>query len=274
MTLRVAVLHPGEMGITIAHALAASGHDVCWVSAGRSEETQKRAASLRAYNRLKDLVPAVDAIVSVCPPHAAVSTAQAVQKLGFRGLYVEANAIAPATAAEIADLIGPGYVDGGIIGPPAVSADTTRLYLSGPDAHTVASWFVDGWVSALPLAGALTSASALKIAYAAYTKGASALLLAVNALAESAGVREALNEEWQRSQPELVARSERSAAGTSRKAWRFVGEMQEVAQTFAAAGLPDGFHQGAAQTYQRMAGLKGLPPAQLELVLRHILTAE
>jgi 3-hydroxyisobutyrate dehydrogenase-like beta-hydroxyacid dehydrogenase len=122
------------------------------------------------------------------------------------------------------------------------------------------------------LTGAASSASALKMAYAAYTKGSSALLLAVNALAEAAGVRDALVQEWEISQPGLAKRSERTAAGTSRKAWRFVGEMQEIARTFAAAGLPDDFHLGAAELYRRMAELKDLPPAELEVVLQHILT--
>jgi hypothetical protein len=109
------------------------------------------------------------------------------------------------------------------------------------------------------------------MAYAAYTKGSSALLLAVNALAESAGIREALVKEWDISQPGLSKRSELTAAGTSRKAWRFVGEMEEIAATFAAAGLPDEFHRGAAALYERMAALKDMPPAELEAVLQQIL---
>jgi hypothetical protein len=112
------------------------------------------------------------------------------------------------------------------------------------------------------------AASALKMAYAAVTKGTSALLLAVRALAASEGVDEALLAEWGRSQPELPKRSESAARDSARKAWRFVGEMDEIAAAFEAAGLPGGFHQAAGEIYQRLAGYKDVaaPPAMAELV--------
>jgi len=269
--MRIGVLHPGEMGVSVAQALADSGHEVCWVSAGRSPASQRRGAAFVGCAGLAEMLDYVEAVVSVCPPHAAAAQAQAVAAGGFGGTYVDANAVAPRTAAQIAQTIGAGYVDGGIIGPPALQPGTTRLYLSGPQADAVAQWFSAGALAAVPVNGDLTAASALKMAYAAYTKGSSALVLAVNALAESAGVRDALIGEWEISQPGLAERSERTAAGTSRKAWRFVGEMHEIADTFAQAGLPADFHRGAAQLYERMAGLKDLPPAELEVVLRYIL---
>jgi hypothetical protein len=109
------------------------------------------------------------------------------------------------------------------------------------------------------------------MAYAAFTKGSSALLLAVNALAEHAGVRDALVAEWMISQPGLVKRSANTALGTSRKAWRFAGEMEEISRTFAEAGLPGEIHAGAADIFQRMAGLKEPPPSDLEKVLQALL---
>ncbi len=269
--MHIGVLHPGEMGVSVAQALVDSGHQACWVREGRSAATKQRAAPFTEYATLAELLEAVQAVISVCPPHAALQQAHEVQACGFSGIYVDANAVSPGTAAEIAGVLGDAYVDGGIIGPPAHKPGTTRLYVSGPQAVQVASWFSGGALGVIPVAGELTAASALKMAYAAYTKGSSALLLAVNALAESAGVRDVLVDEWEISQPGLSQRSEHTAAATSRKAWRFVGEMQEIAKTFSEAGLPGDFHRGAAEIYERMAGLKDLPPAQLAVVLRQIL---
>ncbi len=216
----------------------------------------------------------MDGVFSVCPPHAALGLARDVAGLGFDGLYVDANAVSPSTARSVAATVGRRYVDGGIIGPPAHRAGTTRLYLSGARASEVVAWFEGANLGVRVVDDGLTSASALKMAYAAYTKGSSALLLAVNALAEQAGVRQALRDEWALSQPGLEVRSEQTAAGTSRKAWRFVGEMEEIAATFAELGLPDQFHRGAADLYRRMAALKDRPPAELEAVLRQILSGQ
>jgi hypothetical protein len=263
------------MGASIGQALLASGHAVLWVAAGRSVETQARAVEFEACQTLETLLGRVDALISVCPPHAALTQGEAVRALGFSGLYVDANAVAPATAARLGALFDAAYVDGGVIGPPAKQPGTTRLYLSGPRAREVAHWFHAGALQAIALDGALTAASTLKMAYAAYTKGSSALLLAVNALASRGGVRDALLREWDLSQPELTARSERTARATAPKAWRFVGEMDEIAATFRAMDLPDGFHVGAAEIYQAMAALKDQPAAaaDLDTVLEAIASA-
>ena len=107
------------------------------------------------------------------------------------------------------------------------------------------------------------------MAYAAYTKGSSALLMAIRALAASEGVDDALLAEWRRSQPDLPKRSEAAARDNARKAWRFVGEMEEIAATFAAAGLPGGFHEAAAVIYERLAGYKDAPtpPTMADVVV-------
>jgi len=89
------------------------------------------------------------------------------------------------------------------------------------------------------------------MAYAAWTKGTAALLLAIRALARVEGVEDALLAEWERSQPDLPGGSEAAARSAVAKGWRWVGEMEEIADTFAAAGLPDGFHRAAAEIYRR-----------------------
>jgi 3-hydroxyisobutyrate dehydrogenase-like beta-hydroxyacid dehydrogenase len=274
--VRLGVLHPGAMGVTIAQALKASGHDVQWLSEGRGEETIRRAsaADLTPVATLGELVRSCEGLISVCPPHAAVELAGSVHEAGFRGFYLDANAVAPATARAIHQLLGDAFVDGGIIGPPALKPGTTRLYLAGQEARTVADWFSDDVLGVHLVPGAAGAASALKMCYAAYTKGSSALLLAIRALAEAEGVSSTLLEEWERSQPQLKARSDGAARGTAAKAWRFVGEMEEIAATFQARGLPGEFHLAAADIYQRMNELKTVVDPDLATVLEAILQAE
>lgn len=255
----VVLLHPGAMGVTVGATLLAGGHRVRWVADGRSDVTRHRAAEAE-FDTCADLAEALDGadgVISVCPPDQAMAVARAVDEAGFEGLYVDANAIAPATARSLQARFGERLVDGGIVGPPALRSGTTRLYLSGTAADAVAAWFGRGPLAAVALAGRPAgAASALKMAYAAYTKGSAALLLAVRALAEHEGVATALTEEWGLSQPGLTERCSAAARGTAPKAWRFVGEMQEIADTFAAADLPRGFHEAAAEVYGRLAGFR------------------
>lgn len=247
-------LHPGAMGVTIA---SACGGERLWAADGRSAATAARAAEadLTDAGTLAELTTRSDVVVSICPPDAALAQATKVAGLGFRGTYVDANAVAPATSRTIADLFD-NYVDAGIIGPPAVAEGTTRLYLSGPCASEVAKLWAGSILEVRVLSGAPGAASAVKMCFAAWTKGTSALLLAIRALAEAEGVTDDIVGEWSTSMPHLLGQAEAVAAGVAPKAWRFVGEMEEIAATFADAGLPDGFHLGAADIYERLAGFK------------------
>jgi 3-hydroxyisobutyrate dehydrogenase-like beta-hydroxyacid dehydrogenase len=257
MATTVGLLHPGEMGSVVGECLRRGGARVVWSSAGRSEASRRRAraADLEDLGTLRAIVAASDVVVSVCPPDSAADLARQVAAAGFRGLFVDANAVAPRTAREVGEIVGRAgaeLVDGGIIGPPPRDSGATRLYLAGPRAGEVADLFKGTALEAIVLPGDVGTASALKMAYAAWTKGSSALLIAVRALAIREGVDDALRAEWERSQPGLGARSESAVAGNARKAWRFVGEMEEIARTFAAAGLPAGFHQACAAIYARL----------------------
>lgn len=257
----IGLLHPGEMGASVGAAARANGSRVLWVSEGRAAETRRRAeaAGLEDAGSLRALVTASEVVLSVCPPHAARDVARQVAGLGFRGLYVDGNAVAPATAREIEGIVraaGASYVDGGLIGPPPDKPGTTRLYLSGDAARRVSGLFAAGPLEPVVLPGEPTAASAIKMAYAAWTKGSQALLMAVRALATAEGVDEALLAEWHRSQPDLPKRAENAARGSARKAWRWVAEMDEIAASFGSAGLPEGFHRGAGEVYRRMAPYK------------------
>jgi 3-hydroxyisobutyrate dehydrogenase-like beta-hydroxyacid dehydrogenase len=214
------------------------------------------AAGLDDAGTIAALAEACETIVSICPPDSAVAVADEIAACGFDGVYVDANAIAPATSRSIAELFD-RYVDGGVIGPPVSEARRTRLYLSGSDAPGVASlWDQSDLDVRIIDTSSPGAASALKMSYAAWTKGTSGLLLAIRALAESEGVTTALLDEWATSQPDLIERSDRSAKGAAPKAWRWAGEMREIAASFAEVGLPSGFHEGAADTFERLGPFK------------------
>ncbi|MCZ6888245.1 MAG: DUF1932 domain-containing protein [Gammaproteobacteria bacterium] len=275
MTEAIVLLHPGQMGSSIGAGLVANRHDVVWVTDGRSEATRTRAdsAELRAVDTLTQALDEVANVISVCPPHAAVELAQGVHGVGFEGTYVDANAVAPATARRIEAIFGDRYVDGGIVGPPAWTPGATRLYLSGDRAEDVAAWFADGFVDARAIAGGPGAASALKMCYAAFTKGSSALILAIRALAEREGVTDALLAEWDISQHGLRDRSIATARSVSPKAWRFEAEMLEIAATFDGADLPGGFHAAAAEIYRRMSEAKNIEGGEdIEAVVARLLS--
>jgi 3-hydroxyisobutyrate dehydrogenase-like beta-hydroxyacid dehydrogenase len=263
----VAVLHPGEMGAAIGACLAARGLRLVWASDRRSAATRSRAAAagIEDLGSLGRVLGAAGVVLSVCPPHGALALAHEVAGHRFRGIYVDANAISPESARNVGRAVekaGASFVDGGIIGPPPVEGGRSRMYLSGARAEEVAALFAGSPLQAIPLQGPPGAASALKACYAAWTKGATALLAAIRALAELEGIETALLEEWKLSQPELPKRSE-VVTVQARKAWRWIGEMEEIAASFEAAGLPSGFHLAAAEVYRKLEGFKhgSTPPA-------------
>jgi 3-hydroxyisobutyrate dehydrogenase-like beta-hydroxyacid dehydrogenase len=253
--MRVGLLHPGEMGAAVGAALVGLGHDVRWASAARSPETVARAASAGLHDDVNVSAVAAGAglLVSICPPSAAVDVAGAIGPFG--GIYLDANAISPETARRVCRIIVQGggrFVDGGIIGPPPVKAGTTRLYLSGPDAVEVSEALATPLLETHVVSEWPGAASALKLAYAAWTKGTAALLLAIRAAAVAEGVDTWLLDEWRTSQPELTERSVRAARSAISKGWRWDGEMEEIAAMLVANGLPGGFHTAAAEIYRRV----------------------
>jgi 3-hydroxyisobutyrate dehydrogenase-like beta-hydroxyacid dehydrogenase len=264
---KVGLLHPGSMGAEVGAQLRRAGHDVAWVRAGRSTETARRAqaADLRPVPGLKAMVGQCAVVVSLCPPGNAVEVARDVAKEGFTGLYVDANATSPAAAEWMRGIItdaGGKFVDGSVVGPPPVAGGTTRLFLSGPRAESVAELFDGTTLAAIPVGTRIGAASAVKMAYAGWTKATSALLLALRSYAQAWDVEDALVEEWERSLPELPDRSTDVAETVHRKAWRFVDELRFVADAMAESGLPPGFHTAAADVYAALCVLKDDPTRQ------------
>ncbi len=190
-------------------------------------------------------------------------------------MFVDANAISPGSSRTVAGIVeagGASYVDGAIIGLPPASPGGTRLYLSGPRAGEIRDLFAGTRVDARIVDDRIGSASAVKMAYAAWTKGTAALLLTVRALATAEGVQDTLLTEWALSQPELADRTGRAARSAARKGWRWVAEMEEIAASMAAAGLPQGFGQAAAEVFGRQPRAAAGDEVSTEAVLGALLS--
>ncbi len=269
----VGIITPGAMGASVAAAALGNCARVGWASAGRSPATLKRAldAGLTDFGDHRTLVAETDIIFSVCPPHLAGVIAGEIADLGFGGLYVEGNAISPARTRTIAATLAAGgatVIDGGIIGGPAWRREAgTRLYLSGEASKNAAALFDNSPLEAIVISEQIGAASALKMSFAAYTKGTTALLTAILAVAENEGVRADLERQWGEA---FTTRTHTQVAVNTAKAWRFAGEMREIAATFEGAGLPGGFHSAAAEVFDRLATFKDQPQPGISAVLEQL----
>lgn len=268
-------LHPGEMGSALAGVVRRNGFHTCWTGHGRSSSTRARAAraGLKDVSSLAELCERSALVVSICPPHAARDVAQEVASLGYDGLYVDANAISPGHAADIAALVGAGgatFVDAAIIGPPPVGGTNTRLYLCGPAAEQAARYFAGGAIGIDLLGPEIGRASALKICHSSMHKGMLALLFSALATAERLGVRAELERSWASgaSTSSYVSSMDDNLRRAG-KAWRFAGEMDEAAHALEAAGLPVGFHRAASEIFQRLAAVRDRGP---DITLQELLS--
>lgn len=257
--MTVLLLHPGEMGAAIAGCLVRNGTRVIYASEGRSAASRNRAAEegLHDAGSVASALKHVDAVLSICVPSGARDVACSVARLGFNGIYIDANAIAPESSREIGRIVegaGATFVDGGIIGLPPTPTRVTRMYLCGPEARRISVLFQGTQTEAPVLDAPIGAASALKVCFAAWSKGETALLAGIRALAHHEGVDGALMNEWRASMPEVPAQSEHIVQ-RAWKAWRWVGEMEEIAASFEAAGLPSGFLANA-EIYRRLADLR------------------
>jgi 3-hydroxyisobutyrate dehydrogenase-like beta-hydroxyacid dehydrogenase len=277
MDERIGIIHPGAMGIFVAASMVNSGYEVCWASEGRSAATARRAErfGLMDVGDLASLCRKSDILVSVCPPHTALEIAEQVVSYNFTGIFVDANAISPQKSLKIAELMKGAevsFVDGGIIGGPNWEKSSTRLYLSGENADEIQRFFVGGLLQTENLGDEIGRASALKMCYAAYTKGVSALLASILALAENHHVNNELAARWEEDWPGLYAASQERIKKAAVKAWRFEGEMNEISETFSKAGIPGGFHLAASDIYSSLGeykNMKDLP--DVEPILQTIL---
>jgi 3-hydroxyisobutyrate dehydrogenase-like beta-hydroxyacid dehydrogenase len=262
MTPTVAVMSPGDMGHAVAAILREGGLRVITRLDGRSERT--RALSARAgLEEVADdatLVREADILLAILVPAQAMALgeriAAAVRTSAADLAYVECNAIAPQTTRQIGEVLeaaGARFVDAGIIGPPPKPrAASTRFYASGRDAAEFAR-LSDFGLDVRVVGDQAGQASAVKMCYAALTKGTTALMTELAVAAERLGVGAALREEFAHSQGAMLERMGRAVPDMVPKAHRWVGEMQEIARTFSACGLSPSTFEGAAAIYALVA---------------------
>jgi 3-hydroxyisobutyrate dehydrogenase-like beta-hydroxyacid dehydrogenase len=263
----VAVLSPGDMGHAIGRRLRQAGLRVVTSLQGRSA----RSASLAAQAGIEDiagdadLVREADVLLAVLVPSAAPALAEriatAVERTGATLLYADLNAIAPQTVQAIGARLtqaGARFVDGGIIGGPprgapgaSGAASGPRVYVSGATADTDAlATLSERGLDVRVMGQAIGQASGLKMCYAAMTKGLTALATELLVAGEAMGLSEPLRRELQGSQSSLWEVIQRGVPGMPPKAYRWVGEMEEIAATFGALGLTPLLLQGAAEMYR------------------------
>jgi 3-hydroxyisobutyrate dehydrogenase-like beta-hydroxyacid dehydrogenase len=260
MSATVGLMSPGDMGHSIGAVLVERGARVLTYLGGRSERTRQLAAEagIEESGTLDELVREVDVILSVLVParasELAENVAAAIERTGANLLYVDCNAISPATVRRIGERIvaaGARFADVGIIGPPP-RRPGTRFYASGPGAGELARITALG-LDVRVIGDSVGQASGLKMCYAALTKGLQALGLELLVAAERLGLSEALRTEQRESVPEVLAWLERAMPTMPPKAYRWVGEMEEIAATFAEVGLTPRILEGAADIYRFVA---------------------
>lgn len=259
MTLqKVGILSPGDMGHTVGRVLIEHGMQVVTCLVDRSQRTRALAqkAGIEAVSTYEQLVRDAGMILSILVPaqagKAATTVAEALRTTGEQVVYVDCNAIAPATAKKLGKIItraGSRFVDAGIIGPPPRWEGVTRFYASGADTADFESLGRYG-LDVRVVGTEIGQASGLKMTYAALTKGIAALSTELLIAAWRSGLYDALVQEFRVSQAERYASMERSLLVMPTRARRWVGEMEEIAKTFKALGLTPNIYKGAADIYR------------------------
>lgn len=262
MPMTVGLLSPGDMGSATGRTVQAGGARVLTCLAGRSARTRGLAAaagftdmpSMEAFVREADLILCI--LVPSEARAVATSVAAAIRATGASVTYADCNAISPQTVREIGTVItgaGGGFVDAGIIGgPPTPGSTDTRYYVSGPDRAAFVA-LNDYGLAVRDIAAEIGHASGLKMCYAALTKGLTALGTELLLAAKLLGLEDALRAEQLESTPAPLASLARSIPTMTPKAYRWVGEMEEIAATFAAVGLTPDIFTGAAALYRLVA---------------------
>ncbi len=258
----IAILSPGDMGSGVGADLAERGFDVVTCLAGRGADSRARArtAGFRELPDLDALVSEADLVLSILPPEAAPQLAREVAAAMTRSAktppFADCNAISPETTATIGETItaaGAAFIDGGIVGlAPGRGNTPVRIYVSGPEAGIMAA-LDGGGISIRPCGAEIGHASAVKMCYAAISKGTNTLHTATLIAAEALGVGPLLRAELADSAAATFRHMQATVPRLPADAARWVGEMEEIARTFEAAGVSPHFHLGARDTFELLA---------------------
>jgi 3-hydroxyisobutyrate dehydrogenase-like beta-hydroxyacid dehydrogenase len=257
----IAILSPGDMGHAVGRALGEHGHDVVTCLAGRTERTRMLAGQggFRDLADLEALTVAADLILSIIPPTAGLATAEAVaaamERSGAKPPYADCNALSPATAGRIAEVItgvGAPFIDAGIIGSAPGQGTPPRFYVSGADTAPLEA--LDGkGIAVKPLGREVGRASGIKMCYAGLTKGTNTLYTAVLMAAEVMGLSRELRAEFLYSMEDAYSHMQAAVPRLPADSERWIGEMEEIAASFAAVGVTPKFHLGAADVFTVLA---------------------
>jgi putative dehydrogenase len=256
----VSVIAPGMMGSAVGQRLVENGIEVRTLLAGRSADTVARAKAAGMVGVSDEQVAASDIILSILPPGDALGLAErlapVLRAVAKKPVFVDCNALNPGTVLRIARVIeetGATFVDGGIIGgPPKAGYDGPKIYLSG-DASTRAAVLTQYGLKMPIQPGPIGAASAMKMSYAGITKGFTALGAAMMLAATRAGTADDLRAELSGSQAALFGWLTRQVPGMYSKAYRWVAEMEEIAQFVGEDPAARQFYEGAARLYERLA---------------------
>ena len=257
----IAILSPGDMGHGVGKALVEHGYRVITCLDGRSERTRDLAAKAGILDvpSLEEMVEEADLIMSILVPAEAVGVARevadAMRATGASRLFADCNAVSPRSASAMASIIGASggdYIDGGIIGGSPARGAVPRIYTSGPSAGLMDE--LDGkGIAIRNLGPSVDRASGMKMCYASMTKGTNALRVAMLTAAHSLGLYDDLVDELAFSQDDALSAMESGIPGLPANSGRWIGEMEEIAETFESAGVTPGFHQGAAEIFRLLA---------------------
>jgi L-threonate 2-dehydrogenase len=262
-SITVAIVGAGEMGAAVGRRLHEAGARVVTSLAGRSADSvaRVRKAGVEVVNDDDSLVRDASFVLSIVPPGVAVDVAKRlsgpIRRADEPPVYVECNAISPATCRRICELFSTHFIDAGIIGGPPVAgtqdpAKGPRYYASGRDAYLLTR-LADFGLDIAILDGPVGAASGLKLSYAGLTKGFTALCATMLGAAEREGLTDALRAELARTQPNFLKHFDRFVPAMRPKAYRFVDEMRQIAEFVGSPDEGATIYEGAALLYQRIA---------------------
>ena len=261
MSITVAIVAQGSMGSGVGKRLHESGAGVRTLLGGRSAESAERAraAGMKPAANEREMLEGVDFFLSILPPGEAENLARrlapTLSALPEKPIYVDCNAISPETATRVAAIIEPTgarFVDGGIIGGPPRPGYSPAIYASGPavgETAVLRDWGLD-WRA---IDGPIGAASGLKMSYAGITKGTTAIAAAMLLGAARFGCGEALIAELSKSQPEMLQRMRSNIPRMYDKAYRWVGEMEEISDFLGANPPSHDIYAAIARLYEFLA---------------------
>ena len=256
----IAILSPGDMGHAVGLTLVNHGFDVITYLKGRSKRTRKlsKLGMIKEEPTLESLVTKTDLILSILVPSQAIfvakEVASALRSTNQTTTYADCNAISPNSTQMINEIItnaGSEFIDASIIGSPPGRGIPPRFYVSGPNAEMMIA-LDKADLDIKPLGNIIGRASAIKMCYAALTKGTNTLHVALLTAASRMGLTDDLRKEFEFSQKSHLAAMEKGISRLPANAHRWIGEMEEIAATFENLGVTPNFHKGAAEIYKML----------------------